>query len=80
MSAKNIYFALVFIADNTLTVSKTILAEIVIRLVVLLIIAYVITFFLIETRIRSNELYRHQGFLYPSHRLNLSCVYFQHSS
>lgn len=52
MSAKNIYFALVFIADNTLTVLKTILAEIVIRLVlirfiiiIILIIAYVITFF-----------------------------------
>lgn len=39
--------ALAFIAANT--VSKKILAEIVIRLVVLLIIAYVITFFLMET-------------------------------
>lgn len=45
MTAKNNYFALAFIAANTLTLSKKVLAEIVIRLVVLLIIAYVITFF-----------------------------------
>lgn len=43
MTAKNTYFALAFIAANT--VSKKILAEIVIRLVVLLIVANVITFF-----------------------------------
>lgn len=45
MTTKNNYFALAFIAANTRTVSKKILAEIVIRVVVLLIIAYVITFF-----------------------------------
>lgn len=45
MTAKNNCFALAFIAANTFTVSKKILAEIVIRLVVLLIIAYVKTFF-----------------------------------
>lgn len=43
MTAKNNYFALAFIAANT--VSKKILVEIVIRLVDLLITAYVITSF-----------------------------------